>query len=49
MKNAIQLRTPLTYYGGKQKLVPYILPRIPEHDLYAEPFTGGTAIFFPGL
>jgi DNA adenine methylase len=46
MKNQLQLRTPLTYYGGKQKLVPYILPRIPEHDLYAEPFTGGAAIFF---
>lgn len=40
------MKTPITYYGGKQKLVPYILPRIPKHQLYAEPFTGGAAIFF---
>jgi len=46
MKQSIQLKTPITYYGGKQKLVPYILPRIPEHELYAEPFVGGAAIFF---
>lgn len=42
----INFKTPITYYGGKQKLVPHILPRIPEHVLYAEPFTGGAAVFF---
>lgn len=46
MKNTIQFKTPITYYGGKQKLVPHILPRIPEHNLYGEPFCGGAAIFF---
>jgi DNA adenine methylase len=46
MKNTIQFKTPLTYYGGKQKLAPYILPRVPEHVLYGEPFCGGAAIFF---
>jgi DNA adenine methylase len=46
MKNTITFKTPITYYGGKQKLVPYILPRIPKHSLYAEPFCGGAAIFF---
>jgi DNA adenine methylase len=41
------MKTPMTYYGGKQKLAPYILPRIPkDHRLYAEPFCGGAAIFF---
>ena len=39
-------RTPLTYYGGKQKLVSTILPLIPEHNLYCEPFCGGAALFF---
>ena len=46
MKNQINFKTPITYYGGKQKLIPFILPRIPEHNLYGEPFCGGAAIFF---
>lgn len=40
------LRTPVTYYGGKQKMVRHILPIIPDHNLYCEPFCGGAAIFF---
>lgn len=39
-------RTPITYYGGKQKLVPTILELIPSHTLYCEPFAGGAAVFF---
>lgn len=46
MKNTVNFKTPITYYGGKQKLVPFILPRIPDHTLYAEPFCGGAAVFF---
>ena len=42
----IRLRTPITYYGGKQNLVRTIIPLIPEHKLYCEPFCGGAAIFF---
>lgn len=40
------MKTPISYYGGKQKLMPVILPLIPEHNLYCEPFCGGAAIFF---
>jgi DNA adenine methylase len=40
------MKTPIAYYGGKQKLVPEILPLIPEHIQYVEPFTGGGAVFF---
>ena len=40
------MKTPITYYGGKQKMAQYILPIIPAHELYAEPFFGGGAIFF---
>lgn len=40
------MRTPITYYGGKQKLAPIILGLIPTHVLYAEPFCGGAAVFF---
>ena len=46
MKEKIQLRTPITYYGGKQQLCSTILGLIPEHNLYCEPFCGGAAIFF---
>ena len=40
------MRTPVSYYGGKQKLVSKILPLIPDHKMYVEPFCGGAAIFF---
>lgn len=40
------MKTPCAYYGGKQKMVKYILPLIPDHRVYCEPFAGGLAIFF---
>lgn len=40
------MKPALTYYGGKQKLASTIIPLIPEHVLYNEPFFGGGAIFF---
>ncbi len=40
------MRTPIAYYGGKQNLVSEILPLLPPHVQYVEPFTGGGAIFF---
>jgi DNA adenine methylase len=40
------MKTPITYYGGKQKLATTILKLLPTHSLYAEPFIGGAAIFF---
>lgn len=40
------MKPPMTYYGGKQKLAPVIVPLIPEHTLYNEPFCGGAAILF---
>ncbi|HUU40629.1 MAG TPA: DNA adenine methylase [Desulfatiglandales bacterium] len=42
----MNLKTPITYYGGKQMMARHILPMIPEHNLYCEPFAGGAAIFF---
>ncbi|MDR0873360.1 MAG: DNA adenine methylase [Prevotellaceae bacterium] len=46
MKEKVSLRTPLTYYGGKQQLCSTILELIPPHSLYCEPFCGGAAVFF---
>jgi DNA adenine methylase len=40
------LKTPITYYGGKQKMLRYILPLVPEHKIYVEPFFGGGAVFW---
>jgi DNA adenine methylase len=39
-------KTPITYYGGKINLLSEILPRIPEHRVYIEPYFGGGAVFF---
>lgn len=39
-------KTPITYWGGKQTMVKHILPRIPEHLTYCEPFFGGGAVFW---
>lgn len=40
------MKTPISYYGGKQKMLSTILTKIPDHKLYCEPFLGGAAIFF---
>lgn len=42
----IKMKTPISYYGGKQNMLRHILPLIPEHDLYNEPFFGGGALFW---
>lgn len=40
------MRTPITYYGGKQSMLNEILPLIPQHKIYCEPYFGGGAVFF---
>ena len=40
------MKTPISYYGGKQRLANIILGLIPPHRLYCEPFIGGAAVFF---
>ncbi|RHO63705.1 DNA adenine methylase [Parabacteroides sp. AF48-14] len=35
------MRTPITYYGGKQRLADTIISMMPGHKLYCEPFFGG--------
>ncbi len=39
-------KTPLSYYGGKQKLVATIKTKLHPHNLYCEPFIGGAAVLF---
>ncbi len=40
------MKTPTSYYGGKQNLITTIMPLIPEHETYTETFVGGGAIFW---
>lgn len=40
------MKTPITYYGGKQNIAPIIIERLPFHNIYCEPFFGGGAVFF---
>lgn len=39
-------RSPLCWIGGKSLLAPEIIKRIPEHETYAEAFTGAGWVFF---
>jgi len=45
-KNVKIKKTPISYYGGKQMMLPRILPLIPEHKIYVEAFFGGGAVFW---
>lgn len=45
-KDTIKYKTPLTYYGGKQRIANWVLQHIPAHRIYCEPFFGGGAVFF---
>ena len=40
------MKTPISYYGGKQTMLKYILPLIPPHKIYTEAFCGGAAVLF---
>jgi DNA adenine methylase len=40
------VKPPIVYYGGKQKMVKHILPLVPAHTCFVEPFAGGLALFF---
>ncbi len=40
------MKTPITYYGGKQQMLRHILPLIPAHRIYTEAFFGGGAVFW---
>ena len=40
------MKPPFSYYGGKTKLAKHIVPLIPKHTVYCEPFCGSGAVMF---
>lgn len=40
------MKPPISYYGGKQRMSSKIVPLIPKHTVYVEPFAGGATVFF---
>ena len=41
------MKTPISYYGGKQTMLKYLLELIPVHTIYCEPFFNHTTgIYF---
>ena len=40
------MKTPISYYGGKQTMLKHIRPLIPAHKFYTEAFCGGAAVLF---
>jgi DNA adenine methylase len=40
------MKTPISYYGGKQTMIKHLMELIPAHRIYCEPFFGGGALFF---
>ncbi len=41
-----RLKSPLRYPGGKSRVAKLLLPFVPEHREYREPFVGGGGVFF---
>jgi len=40
------MRSPITWVGGKGKMISYLLPMIPRHRTYVEVFGGGASLLF---
>lgn len=40
------MKPAFSYYGGKQRMASKILPLLPKHTCYVEPFAGGATLLF---
>lgn len=41
-----RMKSPIQWFGGKQRMLPHILPLVPDHTVYVEPFFGGGSLYF---
>lgn len=46
MATAQRLRSPIKWFGGKGHFVKQLLPLLPPHSIYVEPFGGGAFLLF---
>lgn len=44
MENPTRTKPILRWPGGKSRMLPRLLPLLPPHTLYCEPFAGGLAV-----
>lgn len=44
-KPKVLLKTPISYYGWKQQMLKHILPLVPSHKIYIEPYFGGGSLY----
>lgn len=38
------MKSPVPYFGSKQRIAPWIVSLLPEHDHYVEPYAGGLSV-----
>lgn len=40
------MKTPISYYGGKQAIIGHLMDLVPDHEVYTESFMGGGTLFW---